>query len=99
MQETSKHESMFAAISDVQRRKILNILKQGEMSVAEIKTHFEFSGATLSHHLNILKNAELVRVRRQGQQRIYTLNLSVVEELLFIFNQLFHRENHAKNKK
>ncbi len=83
---------MFAAIADVQRRKILNILKNGELSVAEIKAHFDFSGATLSHHLSILKNAELVRVRRQGQQRIYTLNLSVVEELLLIFNQLFNRE-------
>ncbi|TDR17509.1 metalloregulator ArsR/SmtB family transcription factor [Marinicella litoralis] len=89
MHETIKHESMFTAIADIQRRKILNILKRSEMSVAEIKSHFEFSGATLSHHLNILKNAELVRVRRQGQQRIYTLNLSVVEELLLIFNQIF----------
>ena len=92
MQETEKHESLFSAIADVQRRKILNILKKGELSVTEIKTHFDLSGATLSHHLNILKNAELVRVRRQGQQRIYTLNLSVVEELMLMFNQLFKRE-------
>ena len=89
MHETIKHESMFTAIADIQRWKILNILIRSEMSVAESKSHFEFSGATLSHHLNILKNAELVRVRRQGQQRIYTLNLSVVEELLLIFNQIF----------
>lgn len=98
MKETPKHESMFTAISDIQRRKILNILKRGEMSVAEIKSHFKFSGATLSHHLNILKNAELVRVRRQGQQRIYTLNLSVVEELLLIFNQIFVRNENEKNQ-
>ncbi|MCB1583064.1 MAG: metalloregulator ArsR/SmtB family transcription factor [Marinicella sp.] len=91
MRETEKHESLFSAIADIQRRKILNILKKGELSVADIKSHFDLSGATLSHHLNILKNAELVRVRRQGQQRIYTLNLSVVEELMLIFNQLFSR--------
>ncbi len=98
MKETSKQESLFTAISDIQRRKILNILKRDEMSVAEIKSHFEFSGATLSHHLNILKNAELVRVRRQGQQRIYTLNLSVVEELLLLFNQIFARDEDEKNQ-
>lgn len=95
MKESSKHESMFTAIADIQRRKILNILKKGEMSVAEIKSHFDFSGATLSHHLRVLKNAELVRVRRRGQQRIYTLNLSVVEELLLVFNQLFNREENV----
>ncbi len=98
MKETHKHETMFTAIADVQRRKILNVLKAGEMSVAEIKSHFDVSGATLSHHLSILKKAELVRVRRQGQQRIYTLNLSVVEELLLIFNQLLVRGENEKNK-
>jgi DNA-binding transcriptional ArsR family regulator len=92
MKEPHKHESLFTAIADVQRRKILAILKQGEMSVTEIKQHFEFSGATLSHHLSVLKNAELVRVKRQGQQRIYTLNLSVVEELMLIMKQLLRRE-------
>lgn len=64
--------------------------------MAEIKSHFDFSGATLSHHLNVLKQAGLVRVRRQGQQRIYTLNLSVVEDLLLIFNELFKRGNHEQ---
>lgn len=92
MKETPKQESLFTAIADVQRRKILNILKKGELSVSDIKSYFDVSGATLSHHLTILKNAELVRVRRKGQQRIYTLNLSVVEELMLIFNQLFKRE-------
>ncbi len=91
MQETPKQESLFTAIADMQRRKILALLKQGEMSVAEIKANFEFSGATLSHHLKILKQAELVRVRRQGQQRIYTLNLSVAEELMLLMNQLLRK--------
>lgn len=96
MKETAKQESLFTAIADVQRRKILNLLKQGELSVAEIKQSFEFSGATLSHHLSILKNAELVRVRRQGQQRIYTLNLSVLEELMLLMNRLLNREQDEK---
>ena len=96
MYETPKQESLFTAIADIQRRKILGLLKQGELSVAEIKAHFDFSGATLSHHLNVLKQAELVRVRRQGQQRIYTLNLSVLEELLLLMNQLFKGDEHEK---
>jgi DNA-binding transcriptional ArsR family regulator len=96
MQETPKQESLITAIADMQRRKILNLLKQGEMSVAEIKTHFDFSGATLSHHLSILKSTELVRVRRQGQQRIYTLNLSVLEELMLLMNRLLSKKPETK---
>lgn len=93
MNETNQQESLFTAIADIQRRKIINLLKEGEMSVAEIKEHFDFSGATLSHHLSILKKADLVRVRRKGQQRIYTLNLSVAEELLLLMRQLIKRES------
>lgn len=91
MENSSHQESLFAAIADFQRRKILNLLKQRELSVAEMKSHFDISGATLSHHLNMLKAADLVRVRRKGQQRIYTLNLSVAEELLISIKQLFDR--------
>jgi len=97
MQETPKQASLFTAIADIQRRKILSLLKQGELSVAQIKAHFDFSGATLSHHLNVLKQAELVRVRRQGQQRIYTLNLSVLEELLLLMNQLLKGDEDEKS--
>lgn len=97
MKETDKQASLFTAIADFQRRKILNLLKQGEMSVATIKEHFDVSGATLSHHLSVLKNAELVRVKRQGQQRIYTLNLSVLEELALLMNQLLKR-GHDEDK-
>ena len=93
MNETNQQESLFTAIADIQRRKIINILKEGEMSVAEINEYFDFSGATLSHHLSILKKADLVRVRRKGQQRIYTLNLSVAEELLLLMRQLIKRES------
>ena len=93
MHEKPHHESLFQALADVQRRRILRILKHKEHSVAEIKAHFELSGATLSHHLNVLKQADLVRVRRQGQQRIYTLNLSVVEDMLLMFNEWFKRGN------
>ena len=87
MQEDNK-QTLFQAIADTQRRKILDVLKSGEKSVAEINEHIDVSGATLSHHLNILKQADLVRVRRAGQKRIYTLNVSVLEPILIQIKKL-----------
>jgi DNA-binding transcriptional ArsR family regulator len=71
----------FAALSDTNRQKILDILKQGELSVSQIGEHLEITMATLSHHLDVLKRTELISSRRQGQQILYSLNLSVFEEL------------------
>lgn len=68
------------ALSDANRRKILDLLKKGELPVAEINKKLDITGATLSHHLDILKRADLLSVRREGQQMIYSLNLSVFEE-------------------
>jgi len=96
MNNNYQQESLFNAIADIQRRKIIQLLKTGEMSVAEIKENFDFSGATLSHHLSILKKADLVRVTRNGQQRIYTLNMTVAEELMLFINQLFRGKHNEK---
>jgi ArsR family transcriptional regulator, arsenate/arsenite/antimonite-responsive transcriptional repressor len=71
----------FAALSDQNRQKILDILKEKEMSVSEIGEKLQITMATLSHHLDILKRNELVSSRRQGQQILYSLNLSVMEEI------------------
>ena len=68
------------ALSDPNRRKIIDYLKKGERSAGEINAKLEITGATLSHHLNILKRADLISGRRDGQQIIYSLNLSVFEE-------------------
>lgn len=57
------------------------MLKKKEMPVTEIGTHLKITMATLSHHLDVLKRADLVSGRRDGQQIIYSLNLSVVQEL------------------
>ncbi len=86
----SEQQSIFSALADPHRRTIINLLKEGEKSVSELSDHFDFSGATLSHHLNVLKSAELVRVRKDKQKRIYTLNMSVVEEMLLLVKQLFY---------
>ena len=71
----------FQALVDPSRRKILELLKKKDMSVGELLTHFDITMPSLSHHLNILKQSDLVTFRRQGQEIIYSLNLSVFEEV------------------
>ncbi|MDR3643347.1 MAG: autorepressor SdpR family transcription factor [Candidatus Doudnabacteria bacterium] len=69
------------ALSEPNRRKILDALKKREMPVAEIAADLDITLPTLSHHLDILKRANLVSGRRKGQQILYSLNLSVLEEI------------------
>lgn len=73
---------MWKALSDPTRRKILLLLKEKDMSAGEIAEHFNVTKPTLSHHLEILKNAELVTSRREGQKIIYSLNTTVLEDIL-----------------
>ena len=70
------------AISDPTRRKILDLLKKGPMSAGEIGEHFEMTGATLSHHLSILKKAGLVDDNKKGTFVYYEINTSVMEDIL-----------------
>ena len=71
----------FAALSDPARQKILELLKKSDLAAGVIGENFNFTAPTLSHHLSVLKDADLVSVRREGQQQIYSLNLSVFEEV------------------
>jgi len=71
----------FSALSDPNRQKILELLKKREMSVTEILGGLDITMATLSHHLDILKRADLISGRRDGQKIIYSLNLSILEEI------------------
>ena len=73
--------TMYAALADPTRHKILELLKKRDMSAGEIGTHFPIRAPSLSHHLNTLKQADLISSRRDGQEIIYSLNLSVFEEL------------------
>lgn len=70
------------ALSDPTRRKILELLKKGSLSVGEIGEHFEMTGATLSHHLSILKKAGLVEDSKKGTFVYYEINTSVMEDML-----------------
>ncbi len=77
-----KFQRTFKALSDPNRREILNLLKDGPMTAGEIVEHFQVSGATISHHLNMLKESGLILDDRQGKYIYYELNMSVVDELL-----------------
>ena len=70
------------ALSDPSRREIMNLLKKDPMTATSIAEHFDMSAPAVSKHLNILKEAELVRCRREGKYQIYELNASVLEEVL-----------------
>jgi DNA-binding transcriptional ArsR family regulator len=82
----------FAALSDQTRIKILEMLKKKELPAGEIGKHFSITAPSLSHHLSVLKEADLVSVRREGQQQIYSLNLSVFEEVAESLIKIFKKK-------
>ncbi len=87
-----RSETLFKALADQQRRKILSMLRGREMAAGEIAARLNLTPATVSHHLAQLKGAELVRVRREGQLRIYTINVSVVEEALMLLTKIIRTD-------
>lgn len=95
---STKSENLFKALADGQRRKILVMLRKSEMPAGDIAAELGVTPATVSHHLAKLKNAELVRTRSEGQQRIYALNVSVVEEALMVITQLMNTKDENRNE-
>ena len=75
-------QNTMKALSDPIRREILNLLKQGRMSAGDIVEHFEVTGASISRHLSVLKEADLIRDNREGKFIYYELNASVLEEIM-----------------
>ena len=76
------------ALADPTRRRILNMLKQDPLPAGEISRQFDMSGAAISKHLSVLKEAKLVRVRQEGKFLYYELNASVLEEALLWLRDL-----------
>lgn len=76
------------ALADPTRREILNMLKPGAMAATQIAEHFDMSGAAVSKHLAILREAELVRTRREGKYIYYELTASVLEEVMLWIQDL-----------
>jgi len=86
----------FKALSDPTRRKILRLLREKDMTAGEIAEHFEMSKPSISHHLNQLKQAKLVLDERKGQHIIYSLNTSVVQEMVGWFLDIVGKEEEEK---
>ena len=76
-------QSTLKALSDPIRRQILDMLKPGRLSAGEISEKFPVSGAAISKHLSVLKEADLIRDTREGKFIYYELNTSVLEEVMF----------------
>ena len=70
------------ALADPIRREILNLLKKGRLSAGEITEHFSVTGASISRHLSVLKEADLIFDTREGKFIFYEVNTSVLEETL-----------------
>lgn len=80
---------VFKALSDATRREILHMLQMGDLSAGEIAEHFDMTKPSISHHLNILKQAHLVQDVRKGQNIYYSLNTTVFQEVIgWLYNIL-----------
>lgn len=84
---------VFKALSDPTRRKILEMLSSKDMNAGEIADAFQISKPSISHHLSILKNAKLIIDERQGQNIIYSLNMTVFQEVIKWFFDFSERND------
>ena len=89
-------QTTMRALADPIRREILNLLKKDRMSAGEIVEHFDVTGASISRHLSILKEADLIRDTREGKFIYYDLNASVLEEIMLWISDLKGVNSHAE---
>ena len=75
-------QETFKALSDPTRREIINLLKDGKLRAGDIVAHFPSTNATISHHLSILKKADLITDEKKGKYIYYELNTSVIDEII-----------------
>ena len=87
-------QNTLKALADPIRREILNLLKSGSISAGEIVDHFPVTGASISRHLSVLKDADLIRDRREGKFIYYELNTSVLEEIMLFITDLKGGDQH-----
>ncbi len=74
--------AIFKALNDATRREILELLKAKDRSAGEIADHFSISKPSISHHLDILKQADLITSEKKGQFIIYSINTTIMEDVL-----------------
>lgn len=76
------NDAVFKALADPTRREILRRLRRGELSAGELAEGFDMSKPSVSHHFTVLKQADLIDSRREGQQILYSLNTTVMQDAL-----------------
>ena len=90
-------QNTLQALADPIRREILNLLKDGRLSAGEIGEHFPVTAASISRHLSVLKEADLIRDTREGKYIYYELNASVLEEIMLWSSDLKGASEHEGN--
>lgn len=93
----SPYNDTFKALADPNRREIIRYLKRESMTAGEIADKFDISKPSISHHLNILKQAGLIDDERKGQNIVYSLNTSVFEDMMRMLLDFFNNDNKFNN--
>ncbi|QQE73586.1 winged helix-turn-helix transcriptional regulator [Brevibacillus composti] len=88
----------FKALADPTRRQIIRLLKERDLTAGEIAEHFAMTKPSISHHLNTLKQAKLVLDERQGQNIIYSLNTTVVQDVMGWFLEIIDGKSMGGNE-
>jgi ArsR family transcriptional regulator len=91
--------AVFKAISDPTRRQILKLLHDGSRTAGELAAEFQISKASMSHHFNVLKAADLIRSERRGQHILYSLDTTVFEDVATLLLDLFPRRGAVRARK
>ena len=91
-------QATLRALADPIRREILNLLKSGRMSAGDIAGHFDVTNASISRHLSVLKEADLIRDTREGKFIYYDLNASVLEEIMLWITDLKGEKSHDQEQ-
>lgn len=92
-------DSVFKALADPTRRRVLRLLSCREMTAGEISAHFDITAPSMSHHFNLLKQAGLIVGRRAGQQIYYSINTTVAQELLARLMEVLAPAPHEEDSK
>jgi len=88
----------FKALSDPTRRKILELLKEKDLTAGEIANYFDMTKPSISHHLNVLRNGGLVLSEKEGQNIIYSLNTTVLQDIMKWTFDFFERGENDEEK-
>jgi DNA-binding transcriptional ArsR family regulator len=94
-----KLDLVFKALADPTRREILRLLNSGEMTAGQLADRFDISAPSMSHHFNVLKQADLISARREGQLIYYSLNTTVFQDILTKMFSLFEPGAEAEERR